>query len=348
MEWRRYTKLFMASLLLLMAGTALAIIVLDPYANLPFRPLVKTWPIASNQRYSYPAIARDAQFNSALLGTSTSHLLRPDTLNEALGTRIANLSMSSATAYEQTRLYEVFLRAHSKPNTLLIGLDVVWCETGSKLEKYTFRRFPKWLYDENPWNDYLNFLEVRTFNTLFRKARFLLGLRGPRFGSDGYYDFLPPVSQYDLTKARQHLGTDRKQRLNSGSLEAGKSEKIEKSWNFPTHDLLRELIEATPEQTKKVLVFVPYHHLHLPRKGTAEFARWQSCKTRIRDLMAAYKNSAVLDFMIPSPITKRDENYWDPLHYNRQVAEQFARLIGRGAKGLAAPNGEYEILLPPK
>lgn len=345
MEWHRYTKYFLGSLLLLMAGFVLAIIVLDPYANLPFRPIVKAWPIATNQRYSYPAIARDPAFDSALIGTSTSHLLNPDTLNAAMGTHIANLSMSSARAYEQAQLYKVFLNAHPMPNTLLIGLDVVWCKTGTTLEKYTFRRFPEWMYDENPWNDYLHFLEVRTLNTLFRKTGFLLGLREARFGSDGYYDFLPPPSQYDLARARYHLVKGKEHRLNGRSPTAGNLGQIQKDWKFPPHDLLKELLDATPVKTRKVLVFVPYHHLHQPEPDTTEFARWLSCKNKIRDIAAAHANTVVLDFMIPSPITTTDENYWDPLHYNRRVAELFARLIGRGAKGISAPDGEYSILL---
>ncbi len=57
-----------------------------------------------------------------------------------------------------------------------------------------------------------------------------------------------------------------------------------------------------------------------------------------------YSNTVLLDFMIPSPITKRDENYWDTLHYTVDIADKLVHLIARGASGKPAPHGEYTVL----
>ena len=37
------------------------------------------------------------------------------------------------------------------------------------------------------------------------------------------------------------------------------------------------------------------------------------------------QNTEVLDFMFHSPITKNDENFWDPLHFRREVAETMVK-----------------------
>ncbi|MCC7282510.1 MAG: hypothetical protein IT556_09020, partial [Acetobacteraceae bacterium] len=54
-------------------------------------------------------LARSARFDSAILGTSTSRMLRPAVLDPLFGARFANLSMNDATAWEQYRLGLVFL-----------------------------------------------------------------------------------------------------------------------------------------------------------------------------------------------------------------------------------------------
>ena len=89
---------------------------------------------------------------------------------------------------------------------------------------------------------------------------------------------------------------------------------------------------------------VPYHQYNLPALNTRSGAQWAECKSRIEKLTARHPNTIVLDFMIPSPITTRDENYWDVAHYTTDVADQLTHLIAKGANGELAPNGEYVVL----
>ncbi|MFQ5626494.1 MAG: hypothetical protein ACE5FM_07570 [Methyloligellaceae bacterium] len=345
MVWQRYWKWLTRALIGLAVLLGGSIWIVDPYDNLPFSPPLKRMPLAQNQRYSYPAIARNPVFDSTIIGTSTARLLRPDALNEALGARFANLSMNSATAYEQARLFEVFARAHPAPKFAIAALDIVWCEAGEKLDKYTFRRFPEWMYDANPWNDVAHLFEFKTFEVVGRQAGYLLGLRKPRYGYDGYANFLPPASKYDLKKARKNLyGTTRPRRREVPATPPPGIENKRASWSYPTHLLLEGILNALPDATRKVLLFVPYHHYHQPVANTQDAARWEECKTRLTSIARRHTNTVVLDFLIPSPITSHDENYWDPLHYTADIADRIVKLIARGAKGNPAPNDEYVIL----
>ncbi len=274
MNWQVYWKWLicgLAGLALLLAG---AIWVVDPYDNLPVKLPLKRMPLAQNQRYSYPAIARNPVFDSAVVGTSTTRLLRPEVFNEAFNARFANLSMNSATAYEQTRILEVFVRHHRAPETVIIGLDIVWCEVGEEQVKYTFRRFPEWMYDANPWNDIAHLLAFKTFEDLGRQAGYLLGLRKARYGYDGYANFLLPQSEYDLDKARKKIYGSNQPRLREGpALPPPGIDKKRVSWTYPSHSLLDGMLKNLPAKTQKILFFVPYHRYSVPAPNTESAAQ---------------------------------------------------------------------------
>ena len=321
-----------------------AVWVVNPYGNIPLSPSLDRAPIATNQRYSYPAIARDEAFDSVVIGTSTSRLLRPEVLNTTLGARFANLSMNSGTAYEQSRIGELFARHHPRQKALIVGLDAVWCQIGDA-KKYTIRRFPEWLYDASPWNDFHNMAEFRTLYDLVRQASHLLGLRSERYRRDGYANFLPPVEKYDLARARKKIyGASGSATYKTEARSANPRQFDRSGWQFGSHRLLEKMLERLPAYTNKILVFVPYHRNWQSAPSTEKGAQWDECKKRVSDIASRYPNTILLDFMIDSPITARDENYWDPRHYSNEVADQFATLIAKGAHGEPAPNGEYVVL----
>ena len=109
----------------------------DPWDALPLSPPAERWPVATNARFSFPALARSAQFDSAVFGTSTSRLLRPAMLNPAFDARFANLAMNDATVFEQITLMDVFRKAHPEARAVMLGVDVRWCVTGDSYQKLT-------------------------------------------------------------------------------------------------------------------------------------------------------------------------------------------------------------------
>ncbi|MCP4383053.1 MAG: hypothetical protein GY798_16795, partial [Hyphomicrobiales bacterium] len=290
--------------------------------------------------YPYPALARKPYFDSAVVGTSTVRLLRPEKLNETLGGRFVNLSMDSATAYEQAELLAVFARNHPNARRILIGVDRVWCEVGDTLVKTTFRDFPEWLFDDNPWNDYVNLFNARALQDTYRTLRFAFGLRAGRFGPDGHANFLPPASEYDLAWAQRKIYGERGPRRREPSDGASRpSSEVRAAWHFPSHALMEQVLKALPAETEKVLFFVPYHHFTQGGPGSEKAARMEECKDRLTDTAARHPNAAVLDFMIPSRITLRDSNYWDPIHYTVEIADRLAALIAVGITNDCAVDG---------
>ncbi len=61
-------------------------------------------------------------------------------------------------------------------------------------------------------------------------------------------------------------------------------------------------------------------------------------------LAAQVPNALAVDFMLPSPITDADDNYWDALHYRIAIADRIARDLAAADRGEAS--ADYRVLSP--
>ncbi len=343
--WRRFFIIFSYTAIASLALLYALVLIIDPYDTLPFSPRLERTAVSTNQRFSYPALAAKARFDSAVIGTSTTRLLKPGELDAALGGRFVNLSMNSATAYEQSQIFKIFLAAHPRPKTIIFGIDISWCEAGAMPARFTFRPFPPWLYDGDPWNDAFYLLNMSAVEQAGRQLATLTGLRETKYGRDGYRNFLPMTSEYDLTKARNNLygGAVPQPKTEVAPPGEGYSE-YRRGLVFPTHDYLVRMIETLPAETLKVFMFVPYHHFTQPARGSADEARWDECKQRTVRLASRHANAHVLDFMFLSQITGVDTHYWDPLHYTTEIAARLAPMISSGVMDRRGQPGLFRYL----
>jgi hypothetical protein len=319
--WRRFCRRLLVFALALGGVIYGFVVTLDPFDTLPLSPPFDRSPITTNARYAFPALARSRNFDSMILGTSTSRLLRPAQLDPLFGAHFANLAMNSATAYEQWRLGMLFIRRHPDMKVMLIGADIVWCETGDTLQKYTERPFPEWMYDPDPWKDYLHQFSLYAVEQAGIQFGVLTGLRPRRYGRDGYTDFLPDDSRYDLARARHHLyprGVPVPMTAVVPPVQMTAAQR--RALRFPALPLMRDLLQGVPG-AEKIVFFVPYHVSIQPRPGSREAIIWNTCKARVAALVAATPHARLVDFMIPSPVTRADNNYWDPLHYRVRIAQ---------------------------
>lgn len=335
--WRRFFALTVATAA--MGGALLYgfIALVDPFDSLPLSLPANRAPVATNARFSFPALARKQEFDSAIVGTSTSRLLRPAALDPVFGARFVNLAMNAATAYEQSRLLEVFARAHPRPLAVLVGIDLVWCTTGDRLDRYTERPFPEWLYTAGRARDYLHLFNLYALEQAGGQFAIITGLKPPHYGRDGYTSFVPPDSAYDPVRVAAHL------RAEGVAGVPGARTGAPASWRFPALELLSRELARLPPATTKLLFFVPYNHVLLP-KGGPPAAAWEECKRRVADLATDLPGTVVVDFMIPSPITGADNNYWDGLHYRVGIADRLAQDLAFATRG--DPSPDYRILAP--
>lgn len=343
-EWRRFLRILVATAAVAGAVVWLFIMGVDPYSTLPVSaPFFDRGPVDGNARYAFPSLARSATFDSAVFGTSTSRLLRPEVLNQVFGARFANLAMNSATSYEQTRLLEVFLRYHPAPRVIAIGLDVQWCLTAPMDQKTTFRRFPAWLYDDSwpgRWRDYLNMYDMYTLEKAGQAFGQWTGLTHRIYGRDGYTRFVPPDDEYDPARAATHLAG-----VQPWDLARDMGQPPE-SWDMPPLDRLRAALAAIPPQTLKLLFFLPENHRLLALSPGPAVAAQAECKRRATEVATSAPNTALVDFMIASPITRTDDNFWDPHHYRIGIADRIIADLARALRG--ETSDDYRILALPR
>lgn len=345
-DWSRFLRTLLIGLVAAGAVVFAFVALVDPYDSLWFSPDLEREPVSTNQRYSFPALARSDRFDSAVFGTSTTRLLRPDQLDGLFGARFANLSMNSATAYEQSELHRLFLHHHPRPQVLVYGIDSAWCTVEEAFEPFTFRPFPPWLYDEDPWNDLLYLFNFKAIEEAGQQFGFLVGLRDRRYGADGYTDFLPLQAEYDLAKARQALygpaGPPAPGTPPPAGPEPTSAERAD--WTFATHRLMAEMLQAAPADTTKILLFVPYHVSRIEWLTPAQRAEIEECKRRLTAIAETAPNTHVLDFMIASTITRDDARYWDSVHYNTATATEIASAIARGVAEMRSETGVFRYL----
>ena len=326
--WRRFFRLAAGSAAVGVSVIYAFVVAVDPWGVLPLSLPLDRVPVTGNQRFSYPMLARSPKFDSAIFGTSTSRLLRPDALNPAFDAHFVNLAMNDATTVETSRLFGVFVRAHPDPKVVMFGLDVRWCVTGDSYDTLTPRAFPDWMYGSDRWRGYAEMFNLFAVQEAGKEFGVLTGLKKPDMGRDGYTRFVPPDSEYDRARAQEHL------REYTVTVPGGERAGPPDAWRFPTLEILRGDLEKLPAATRKILFFVPYNHRMLPPSGSDGEQVWNACKRRVIDLARTMSNADVVDFLIPSPITSEDDNYWDGMHYRAFIADRLAHDL------VAAVHGE--------
>jgi hypothetical protein len=341
-------RAFLKSFIAIASGTVAlifaAIILLDPYGVSPIRLPFKRAIMDINQRYMYPQLARSQAFDSVVIGTSTSRLLDPNVLGAAFGGRFVNLAMNAGTAWEQTELAKLYLRHNPSPKTFILGIDQMWCLSERIIEKTTFRGFPVWMYDENPWNDLPEFFNLKTLEIAGRLAAHRLRLMPERIRGDGYEVFTPPEASYDLRRARFHIWKNRPgERITPQLPEIALTPAEQDAIIFPAIAWLDDLLQLLPKETRRLLVYMPLHVATQPTPGSRTSAEVELCKTRI-DAVARRNGAKVVDFAIDSPVTRNDANYWDPLHYRLPIAPRIVDGMKRAQEtGADDQDGIYRV-----
>ena len=312
----------MATALGLLVALALFVAIIDPWDVLPLSPPLPRVPVSSNARFSMPALARSAHFDSVVIGSSSSRLLRPAVLDSQLGGHFANLAMNAATAWEQTQILSLFARTHPAARTIIIGLDNVWCTETP--QHTTGRAFPDWMYTGPRARGYLHTLNLYAVQEAGSALWTMLGLKQRRYGLDGYTSFVPPEAAYD--PARVALAFARWGR--PAAVPA-----IGRPHPIPTMPLLAEALAALPASTRKILFFTPGHISLQGTPGSDYAAMLDACRTQVNDVAAGVANTSVLDFAIPSPITDDIGNFWDPVHYRQPIADRIAADLAASTAG---------------
>jgi hypothetical protein len=328
LAWRRFIAVVLGLTAAVILSAFAFVAIVDPYDNLAFSPPWKRYRVTTNERYAFPGLIRHGRFDSAVFGTSTIMLLKPEELDRMMGGRFANLAMSYATPWEQSQMMKFFGEHVREPvRTIVVGIDMNWCSPTKPLPNLTQHPFPPWEYDDDPWNDYAHLLNTRALAHSMREVLFQTHLMPPDLQDDGYYQFTPDDSRYDPTRVRANLYYGPWQRFESVAAHAEPPAVGARppDWTFPDVRLLKQALDGLPEQAKKILVFVPLHVSVL--LDSEEWQKFTHCKAAAVDIAKTIPNSGVIDFMRPTVMTRNNEAYWDSSHYRVGYATKMIEAI---------------------
>jgi hypothetical protein len=81
-----------------------------------------------------------------------------------------------------------------------------------------------------------------------------------------------------------------------------------------------------------VLLIPPRYIGAIPAPGTAAAAELDACKDAYRRLAETRRNTWMLDFLVDSRFTRREDDFWDTIHYRgavaRAIEDRLADVLG--------------------
>ena len=330
--WKRFFRILIISLIGFFAAGYLFILIVDPYGMLPISFAFDRGTITAEQRFFYPNLAKKPQFDSTIIGTSTIRLLNPDDLNPLLESKFVNLAMNAASVFEQEAIFNVFLRSHPNPKTVIFDADLAYFDKNNyspHIGTVKSEHFPEWMYDENPFNDLLPY-NWRTMQITIKQFKCITGMKPSKFRVDGYEDYTKSMFSHDIDHIREIIyGSKTPKEKSPVEPPVHASPKMIQSIQFPAIKHLDRMLNQLPDTTSKIVIIPPFHHYRQATPGSMDDIKWVEFKRRLAEVTCRYENALLIDFMIKSPITTKDENYFDHIHFTVPIAKEIAHAIAR-------------------
>jgi hypothetical protein len=304
-SWRRLLARYALCTVVLGAALAALLLVLDPYDTGRLTPLASYGVPNFGQRLAFASVGRRADVDAAIIGNSTIQLLDPARLSKLSGDRVVSLAIPGTGPLEQLAVADWFRRHHPGAafKGLALGLDTSWCAT-ARLE--LANPFPFWLYAPSALDYAVHLMRYQSFEAAWRKVKLMAG-RGAPGRADGYHDY-DSGHVWDGELLRQiPLATE------NAAVPAGQAD-------FVAAPLLKGFLERLDATTRVVLLFVPRYGKTLPPPGSAAAARQDACKAAFQSLASSRPRTIVLDWLVDNALVRKDENFWDGVHYGATIA----------------------------
>jgi hypothetical protein len=328
-----------APVVLVLVAVIAWLVVIDPYRVIPISPAFDRQPLQRNRNYSVAGLARDPQFDSAIIGSSTAAMLNPEQLNAEFGGRFVSLTIWGATAWQQSVVAGTFHHFHPSAKRVLMLLDAFWCG-GSLPQRPSANTFPAWMYENPAWLIAPRLFGMVALKDSVEQLRYIRGQSRSQARIDGYEPQFPDDSLFVMDDVRTRIYGGREPKpIPSHDLDVVRKNAMDRASSrraYPNLIYLDEIMAKFSAPTKLVLAFAPIH-AYAQRSGRIDdIALYEGCKYAVVAAVGRRANTLVADLMLDSAFTRDDRNYWDPMHINRAGALRSAQLLA------AADRGELE------
>ncbi len=323
-EWRGWLVAFFSVPLLGICLIVAFLVAVDPYDTGKFGLLDIDGVDDGTTSTAIPSRARDAQFDSAVIGNSTVQALDPAELSRASGLRFVQLYKIGASPREELAVLDLFVRHHPHPAALVIGADPYWCTHD---QSDPSRDFPYWLYDRSFFEYAVRLISWKTFEHAFQRLAIGLGLHRRAF-VDGYLNYeeiWPPGPLREVADPWQPA---------PAATTAGRSV-------FPAIALLDAAIDKLSSDVRIVLFVPPLFHTRLPERGSVAAMERDSCNAALAQVVAGRPNSKFINFRVDTVLARDPNNFVDFIHYRAPIAQVILRGISASLRSGAAATIEF-------
>jgi hypothetical protein len=312
MTHRNYTLVFLVSLFMFILATAGFNYYVDPftYYHLPWTKI----NLDKNHRVSNPGLARQFNYQTALVGTSHVQELETSRLTEIMGRPAINLSLSGALINEQAKLIKVILQA-GKADRVLWEMNFPSFAFGD-IVGASGNEFPEYFYSpsiDTPLRYLISFDTLsRSREALHNPGRITLDNRNQ-------------ISRRDFSEQRVIQDwLNRLLRWNSRTKQMwAEAQSQIKQPDELIRELIAPLITANPQV--KFDLFLPPGSLLLflvhKNMGASDFDRWLDWRDSLGALSEQHQNLSLHDFQADKEISANLDLFRDIEHFNREVLE---------------------------
>jgi hypothetical protein len=333
-RWRAWCLAVLAATAIALATVLAVNALVDPFQQYRLASAHPPRFYRLHHRFINPGLAKNASYETVLIGSSIMESTRNDTIAAACGGPAVNLSMPAISASEIRALLAAVYLAH-RPRRVAIVLDFNALAGAPDARQEDAGPLPSYLYDANVFNDLPYLLSgvvlKKSVSTLLDRADepFTTDANAPWFWADrvtfGRAEVLRGLDLHDLNaRFRQPARTL-----------SGMRASFERN--------LLPVLEAHPA-TQFDLVWPPYSMLvwlDFAQRGQLEptFA----FKRYLAQAVARLSNVTIVDLQGHDEITGNLDLYRDPYHFAPQVNEWIvARTCAHLDVEDASNVGDYE------
>lgn len=298
----------------LLAAIAFVNWTVDPFQQYRLAPAGQARYPRSLQRYINPGLAKNADYDFVITGSSLMENYHLAEVNQLCNARSINLSTSAMAGFEQRKILEVAL-AHRAPRRVVMTLDFnsFAAPIDSSLPEIA-DPLPLYLYDDNVFND---FRYLISGPVTMRSLSMLRGARNGHYSTDlnraWSWDHEVRFSREHVLKEIDPANINRRFKQGPRSIERMHA-------SFDAN--IARLIEQHPE-TEFNLVFPPYSIVvwadFVQRNQldiSLEFKRY------VFQRMKTLPNARIFDLQWDEDIIQNLDLYTDIYHFNPEINRQ--------------------------
>ena len=314
-----WCRLVLAALILLLAGIAALVAVVDPFEiyhrawfyNPPYR--------SDTQMYSQAGVAKSYTYDSVIIGSSVTENCTPSVYDAALGGRFVKLSMNAGTARDHAKMMEIALRTHDV-RRVVYGLDLFAYSLYYTNQKAVT---PDYLYDDNPLNDVYYLLNKSVLLEQIPQALSRIGKPDEDASRDSMYYWSPPEMPGEKAlRALVHLSAPMP--AQGDAARALELAQLNLEYN------LLPYIRANRDTTFCIF-FPPYSLLYWASEAAkGSFDACMAQKLLLGQALLEEPNVLLYDFQTHAGWTENYSLYYDLIHYTAEVNDAMAQAMAQG------------------